>query len=253
MAGPKSPPPGSARSSAWLVVAHGLKAGDRRVGASRTRASSPWSGNPARPEVGLLDDARAEWLAAMLAERHADDVDTDPVVTAEEWPAAHRAQQLNMTSLEGLWMLPLLAVAPPDVGVHRAALDGGSPSGGGAGRAALALIPADSRARATAGSCSSARAPWSTAAWSPTPARAPTPRDPAARPARRTITARPSTRSVRPAEPMPQRLRRRSRQAIDQARPTAPRASRLAGVDVVSSGSVRLLLRSGASRVGGGG
>ena len=29
-----------------------------------------------------------------------------------------------MTCLEGLWMLPLLAVALPDVGVHRAALDG---------------------------------------------------------------------------------------------------------------------------------
>jgi hypothetical protein len=55
-------------------------------------------------ELQALDDARAQWLAhtamtrvkaergeAMLAERHASDTDTEPVVTAAEWLAAHRA------------------------------------------------------------------------------------------------------------------------------------------------------------------
>ena len=52
----------------------------------------------------MLDDARAQFLAhtamtrvkaersqAMLAERHAANVDPEPVVTAEEWLAEHRA------------------------------------------------------------------------------------------------------------------------------------------------------------------
>jgi hypothetical protein len=52
----------------------------------------------------VLDDARVQFLAhtamtrvkaersqAMLAERHAANVDPEPVVTAEEWLAEHRA------------------------------------------------------------------------------------------------------------------------------------------------------------------
>jgi hypothetical protein len=54
-------------------------------------------------QLQQLDDARAVWLAhtsgtraaaedaeALLAERHANDVEPEPVVTAEEWLAAHR-------------------------------------------------------------------------------------------------------------------------------------------------------------------
>jgi hypothetical protein len=55
-------------------------------------------------QLQQLDDARAVWLAhtagtraeaeearALLAERHADDAEPEPVVTAEEWLAAHHA------------------------------------------------------------------------------------------------------------------------------------------------------------------
>ena len=55
-------------------------------------------------QLQQLDDARAVWLAhtagsraaaddaeALLAERHADDAEPEPVVTAEEWLATHRA------------------------------------------------------------------------------------------------------------------------------------------------------------------
>ncbi|MDT0352904.1 MobF family relaxase [Pseudonocardia charpentierae] len=55
-------------------------------------------------QLQQLDDARAAWLAhtagtraaaedaeALLAERHANDAEPEPVVTAEEWLAAHRA------------------------------------------------------------------------------------------------------------------------------------------------------------------
>ena len=55
-------------------------------------------------QLQQLDDARAVWLAhtagtraaaedaeALLAERHANDAEPEPVVTAEEWLAAHRA------------------------------------------------------------------------------------------------------------------------------------------------------------------
>jgi hypothetical protein len=55
-------------------------------------------------ELQALDDARAQWLAhtamsrvkaeraeGMLAERHAADAEPEPVVTAAEWLAAHRA------------------------------------------------------------------------------------------------------------------------------------------------------------------
>jgi hypothetical protein len=38
-----------------------------------------------------MSRVKAERAAAMLAERHAADIDPDPVVTAEEWLAAHRA------------------------------------------------------------------------------------------------------------------------------------------------------------------
>ncbi|MFB9745477.1 MobF family relaxase [Pseudonocardia sulfidoxydans] len=59
-------------------------------------------------ELARLDDARASWLAhtaatraageraqAELALRHADDTDPEPAVTAEEWLAAHRADQVE--------------------------------------------------------------------------------------------------------------------------------------------------------------
>ena len=65
---------------------------------------SPRRSTSAPTQLQQLDDARAVWLAhtaatraaaeeaeALLAERHADDAEPEPVVTAEEWLAAHRA------------------------------------------------------------------------------------------------------------------------------------------------------------------
>ena len=82
-------------------------AADRRAGCTgrppRPRPS-PTPSTSAPPQLQQLDDARARWLAhtagtraaaeraeAVLAERHADDAEPEPVVTAEEWLAAHRA------------------------------------------------------------------------------------------------------------------------------------------------------------------
>ena len=66
---------------------------------------SPRPSTSAPPQLQELDDARAALARphrrapaptpndaeAMLAERHADDAEPEPVVTAEEWLAAHRA------------------------------------------------------------------------------------------------------------------------------------------------------------------
>ncbi|GAA4550267.1 hypothetical protein [Pseudonocardia xishanensis] len=96
--------------AAMLAAEADLDGADREqlTGQSRDATALAETLDKRAAELQQLDDARARWLAhtagtraageraqVELAQRHADDTDQDPQVTAEEWLAAHREAQIE--------------------------------------------------------------------------------------------------------------------------------------------------------------